>query len=67
MHIFQMVQEQHAIYLNAFFRRFRPILQESSRVKVCTETELKNIDIEFFYFKYVHLKSPVKDTLSLDS
>ncbi len=30
MHIIQMAQEQHAIYFgDAFFRRFRQILQES--------------------------------------
>ncbi len=30
MHIFQMAQEEHAIYFGyAFFRRFRLILQES--------------------------------------
>ncbi len=30
MHIIQMAQEQQAIYFGyAFFRRFRPVLQES--------------------------------------
>ncbi len=30
MHVFQMAQEQHAIYFGyAFFKRFRQILQKS--------------------------------------
>ncbi len=52
MHIIQMAQEQHAIYFGyAFFRRFRQILQESSRAnttlvdldrKDCLEEDLSS-------------------------
>ncbi len=45
MHIIQMVQKQHAIYFGyAFFRRFRPILQESYRVNLTSPNKK--------YYKY---------------
>ncbi len=62
MHIIQMVQEQHAIYFGyAFFRWFRPILQESYRVNLTSPNKK--------YYKYqsktfsIHKCDPVETQL----